>query len=103
MLSDLVDRTKKLGLTVDKYLQSTGKNTESIRKEYEEQSRRSLTLEFALEQISDEEKITVTDDDIQNALKEVKDETERKNLEAQKYYLTSLLRRQKTLSHIMAI
>lgn len=100
LLSDLIDQTKKLGMTVDQYLASTGRTSETIRKEYEEQAKRTLTLEFALEKIAGEEKIEVTDEELNKAIAGAKTEEEKKALEKERYYLASLLRRQKTIQYI---
>lgn len=97
LLSDLVDQTKKLGLTVEQYLSSTNRNAESIRKEYEEQAKKTLTLEFALEDIADKEGILVSDDDIDTIIKTAKTPEEKASLEKQRYYLATILRRQKTI------
>lgn len=103
LLSELIDQTKKLGLTVEQYLASTGRNADSIKKEYEEQARRTLTLEFALEEIADKEGILVSDDDIDAVIKTGKTDEEKKALESQRYYLASVLRRQKTLDFLSSI
>lgn len=103
LLSDLIDQTKKLGLTVEQYLASTGRNAETIKKEYEEQSKRTLILEFTLEAIADKEGILVSDDDIDTVLKTAKSEEEKKALESQRYYLASILRRQKTLDFLSSL
>lgn len=97
LLSDLVDQTKKLGLTVEQYLSSTNRNAESIRKEYEEQAKKTLTLEFALEDIADKEGILISDDDIDTVIKTAKSPEEKASLEKQRYYLATILRRQKTI------
>lgn len=102
-LSDLVDQTKKLGLSVDQYLASTNRTPGSVRAEYETAARRTLTLEFALEAIADREAIFVSDDDIENTLKATKSEEERKALSNERYYLASILRRQKTLDFLAAV
>lgn len=102
-LSDLIDQTKKLGLTIDQYLSSTGRTAESVRKEYAESARRTLTLEFALEAIADKESIFVSDDDIETAIKTAKTEDERAALAKERYYLASVLRRQKTLDFLAAV
>ena len=103
LLSELIDQTKKLGLTVEQYLASTQRNAESIKTEYEEQAKRTLSLEFALEEIADKEGIFVSDDDIETVLKTAKNDEERKALEKDKYYLSSILRRQKTLDFLSAL
>lgn len=103
LLSELIDQTKKLGLTVEQYLASTGRAGETIKKEYAEQARRTLTLEFALEEIADGEGILVSDDDIDAVIKTGKTDEEKKTLENQRYYLASVLRRQKTLDFLASI
>jgi len=97
LLSDLVDQTKKLGLSVEQYLASTNRTAEGIRHEYEEQAKRTLTLEFGLEAIADAEGVLISDDDIAAVIKTAKSDDERKAMENQKYYLATILRRQKTI------
>lgn len=101
-LSQLVDQTKKLGLTVEQYLASTGKTAESVRKDYKAQAAKNLTLEFGLEAIAEKENITVSDEEVDKLLATAKSEEERKAMADQRYYLTSLIRRQKTLDALMA-
>jgi FKBP-type peptidyl-prolyl cis-trans isomerase (trigger factor) len=103
MLSDLIDQTKKLGLTVEQYLASTHKTAESIKKDYEDESSKTITLEFALEEIGDKEGILISDDDIEKALATIKSEDEKKALAKEKYYLATILRRQKTLEYLASV
>ncbi len=103
LLSELIDQTKKLGLTVEQYLSSTGKTAESIRHDYEEQAKRTLTLEFALEKIADTEGIIISDDDIDTVIKTAKTDEEKQALEQQRYYIASVLRRQKTLDFLASL
>lgn len=103
LLSELIDQTKKLGLTVEQYLASTQRTNDSIKKEYEEQAKRTLTLEFALEQIADKEGIIVSDDDIDAVIKTGKTDQEKEALQNQRYYLASVLRRQKTLDYLATL
>jgi len=99
-LSSLIDQTQKLGLTVEQYLASSGKKIETIREEYAKQSRENLIFEFILGKIADEEKISVTEEDLNKATQKAQTETEKKALENQKYYLAVLIRRQKTLDFL---
>ncbi len=103
LLSELIDQTRKLGLSVEQYLASTGKSVDKLRSENEQQAKRTLTLEFALEEIADKEAISVSDDDIDTVIKSSKTDDERKALSTQRYYLASVLRRQKTLDFLAAI
>lgn len=103
LLSDLVDQVRKLGLTVEQYLSSTNRTPESIRKEYEAQAHRMIALELALEQIADKENIFVADDEIEAMIKSAKTDEEKKTLERDRYYLASILRRQKTLDFLAGV
>lgn len=103
MLSNLVDQTQKVGLSVDQYLKSTGKNIDQIKNEYRESARKTLSLEFALEEIADQEKITVDDQDIDDAISKSKSEEEKQALQKERYYVASVIRRQKTLDFLSKI
>jgi FKBP-type peptidyl-prolyl cis-trans isomerase (trigger factor) len=101
MLSRLIDQTQKLGLTVEQYLVSQGKTSEGLRAEYQEQAKKNLALEFILEAIADQEKIEVTDEEIDKVIQGAKDEKEQEALRGQRYYLATILRRQKTLDKLV--
>lgn len=103
LLSDLIDQTRKLGMSVEQYLSSTGRTAEGVRKEYEAQAARTLALEFALEEIADKEAVLISDDDIETVIKTAKTDQEKTSLESQKYYIASVLRRQKTIDFLASI
>lgn len=102
-LAGLVDQTKKLGLTVEQYLASTNRTSDSLRQETENQVKRALTLEFALEEIANRENISVTEADLETLLQTAKSEAERAALEKERYYLAAVLRRQKTVDFLAAL
>ncbi len=100
LLSQTLDEVKKLGLTLDQYLSSTGRKAEDLRKEYEQKAENDIKLEFVLQKIAKEEKITVEDKEVEEAIQQAKNEAERQNLEANRYLLASILRQQKTLDFL---
>lgn len=100
LLSELLDEIKRLGLTLDQYLASSGKTQEQLRSEYREKAVQTLKLEFLLEKIAEEEKITVNDADIDKAINDAKDEKMKAALSQNKYQLASLLKRQQTLDFL---
>lgn len=102
-LSSLIDQTNKLGLTVEQYLSSAGKTAEEIKNEYRKQASDMWRLEFALNEISDQEKITVENKDIDELIQKASSQEEKKSLEAQRYLLASFLRRQKTLDFLASL
>lgn len=100
-LSNLINETQKLGITVEQYLQSQGKTQETLRSEYTVRARKTLILEFALEEIAEAEKIVIEPQEVEAIVKNAKTEVEKQALESQRYYIASLLRRQKTLTALM--
>lgn len=100
LLSQTLEDVKKLGLTLDQYLQSTGKNPEILRTEYKNKAENDIKLEFTLLKIAEEEKITVEENEIEEAIKAAKSEDEKKSLEGNRYLLASILRQQKTLDFL---
>ena len=102
-LSDLIDQTRRLGLSVEQYLTSTGKNADILRREYEDQAVKSLTLQLSLEKIADTQGVIVSDVEIDTAIPKAKTGEEKKSLSSQRYYLATILRRQKTLDFLASI
>lgn len=100
LLSELLEEIKKLGLNLEQYLASTHKTIEQLRDEYKKKAQSSLKMEFILSKVADQEKISVTDEEIQKAINEVKEDTLREQLKTSSYQLASLIRRQKTLDFI---
>jgi FKBP-type peptidyl-prolyl cis-trans isomerase (trigger factor) len=100
LLAQTIDDVKKLGLSLDQYLASTGRNADTLRAEYAAKSEGDIKLEFALQQIAEEEKIVASEEDVQKAIDAAKDPAEKKNLEANKYLLASIIRQQKTLDFL---
>jgi FKBP-type peptidyl-prolyl cis-trans isomerase (trigger factor) len=103
LLSQTLDEIKRLGLTLDQYLSSTGKTIDSLRSEYTQKAEKDIKLEFILQKIAQEEKIKVEEKEIEEAINQAKDEKERKNLEENKYLLASIIRQQKTLDFIKSL
>jgi FKBP-type peptidyl-prolyl cis-trans isomerase (trigger factor) len=68
-LSQVLERIEKLGLTLDGYLKSVGKNVEQLRKEYTDQAVSSISLELILNKIAEDEKIEVLDSEIDDLIK----------------------------------
>lgn len=102
-LSSLLDQIQKLGLTLDQYLASTGKKPEDIKESYKIEAERTLKMEFILGKIAEEEKISVSPEEIEKAISSAPTEVDKKALENQKYFLAVLLRRQKTLDFLAQI
>ena len=103
LLSQTLDELKSLGLTLEQYLSSRGKNAEDMRIDYEEKAKKDLALEFMLRKIADDEKITVEPADIEGVMKDIKDEEQKKQIMSNPYLLASIIRQQKTLDFLTKI
>lgn len=99
-LADLVDQVKHLGMTTEQYLLSKGITSDLLKAQYRKEVEETLKLEFILEKVANNEKITVSDKEIEEAVAAVSDPTQKQALEKQKYYLSMILRRQKTLDSL---
>ena len=100
LLSDLIDQTQKLGLSVEQYLMAKGKTTDQIRSEYTTQAEKNLAIEFIISEIADEEKITVSQEDLDKLINKAEKEEEKEKLRRDSYYLAHLIRQQKTLDFL---
>jgi FKBP-type peptidyl-prolyl cis-trans isomerase (trigger factor) len=68
-LSKLLERIEKLGLSLDSYLSSIGKNPTVLRNEYETQAKEAISLDLILTKIADGEKLIVDPKSMEAALK----------------------------------
>ncbi len=100
LLSQTLDEVKRLGLTLDQYLASTGRNTEGLRAEYAKKAETDIKLEFILAKIAEEEKIGVDEKEIDEAINQAKNEQEKQNLASNRYLLANIIRQQKTLDFL---
>lgn len=103
LLSQTLDELKSLGLSLDQYLASRSKTAEDMRAEYEDKAKKDLALEFILRKIADTENITVEKADVEEAMKDIQDEAQKKQLLENPYFLASIIRQQKTLEFLSKI
>ena len=101
LLAQLLDDIKRLGLSLEQYLGTTKRTPDDLRKEYAGRAENDIKLEFVLQKIAEVEKITVSNDEVQEAIQKAKDPQEKQNLEANRYLLAGILRQQKTLDFLM--
>ncbi len=100
LLATTLDEIKSLGLTLEQYLASTKRTGQDLRDEYRKKAENDIKLEFVLQKIAETEHITVEEKEIDEAIRKAKDETERKQMEKNRYFLASILRQQKTLDFL---
>ncbi len=100
-LSQLIDEVKQLGMTVEQYLLSKGLTSQQLRTQYQKEAAETLKLEFILEEVADKEKVVVEDREIDEAISAIKDEKQKEDMRKQRYYISMILRRQKTLDTLL--
>ncbi len=71
MIEELHRQLDEQKMTMDKWLETTGKTAEAVDKELREESERRLTLRFGIEKILQEKKIDVTDEEMDSLVKNV--------------------------------
>lgn len=101
-LSRLVDQTQKLGLSVEQYLSSTGKTIESLRKELADQAQEGIMLELALNQIANEEKISVSDEEVTKTIGAA-DKDQQQVSDQQRAMIKGVLKRRKVLDRLLSL
>lgn len=101
-VANLINQTNTMGITIDQYLASIGKTPESIREEYNQKTMANYKMQFALDKIAAEEKIEVSDQEIEELIKVSGDEKLKKELEnpMQKAYIKGIIARRKTLEFL---
>ena len=101
-LAGLVDQTQKLGLTIEQYLAQTGKTADQLREEYRGQARQQLHAVLALSRVAENEKIGVSDTEIESFANSKPGNGEQKPLTGeQKQLLKSILLRRRALDALM--
>lgn len=103
MLSRLLEQSEALGLSIDQYLSAQNKKAEDLKKEYEEVALKNLKAEFALAKAIEDEKIEVTDTEIDEAIAAVPDERLRTQLQNshERWYIRSILAKNKLLKKLV--
>ncbi len=102
-LSQLLDRIEKLGLSLENYLKSIGKTTDSIRDDYKKEAEKALRFELILNHIADMEKMTVTDTELEEALKAYTSAENKEATDDMKRYVKGVLLRRKALDWLVGL
>ncbi|MCX7881328.1 MAG: trigger factor [Patescibacteria group bacterium] len=100
-LTELLDDIKKIGLTVDGYLQSKKTTMEELKKKMTSEIIDGYKIEFILQEIADKEDIKVEDSDLDKLFSHIKDEKEKEEVKKNAYFYAALLRKQKTIDFLL--
>lgn len=105
-LARLLARIEKLGLTLESYLASINKTADALRKEYEEQSRQTISLELILTKIADLENIKVDEKQVDTAIKAAGSDpglSESLNTPEQRRAIEAVLQRRAVLDSLISL
>lgn len=90
-LVDLVDRTKQAGMDISQYLETKNMTIDDLKKNLRAEITNNWKIDLSLEKISDEENIEVTEKDTKDIEKS----------KVNPYLAAKIIRRQKTLEHLL--
>ncbi len=102
-LSQMVDDVQKIGLTVEKYLQTRNQTMEQLKERLTKEITDTYRLEFILQAIADEEKLEVKKEDLEALFANIKEEKDKQAAQANAYFYASILRKQKALDFIIGL
>jgi FKBP-type peptidyl-prolyl cis-trans isomerase (trigger factor) len=103
-LAQLLERIEKLGLTLESYLASIGKKIEDLRLDYEKQAMETIKLDLILFKIAEEEKIKVSEEEINKAMQAfVAGGESPKALEERKLIIESILKKRAALDALVSL
>ena len=103
LLSQMIDEIRLLGMTLETYLESKKITVEALREEYKNRAERDIKLEFFLRKVADENKITVTAEDITAAIAKIEDKNQQEEMKKNPYLVASIIRQQKTIDFLTQI
>ena len=104
LMARLVDQTQAIGLSMESYLRSQGKTADQLRKEYSEIAEKNLKAEFIMAHLVNEEKIEVSEKEIDDTIAAVGNEAMRAKLTdpVERLYIKSILQKNKLINKLIA-
>ena len=74
MFNDFASRLKYQGIDLESYMQITGQNVEQIKAEMEKEAFKRVLYRLTLEKIKELENITVSDEEVDAKIEEIKEQ-----------------------------
>lgn len=102
-LSQLVDDTRRVGLTLEQYLTSKNTDLENYKKQLTKESEDMYKLEFILAKIAEVEKIVVEKSELDAVLGTAQTDSEKDAVRANMSWYETLLRKQKVLDFLNSL
>lgn len=102
-LSRLVDDIQKIGLTTESYLKSKNLTMDSLKESLKKEIDDTYAVEFILNEIADNEKITVEDKDLDQLFISIQEPKQRESAKANAYFYAGIMKKQKTLDFLLGL
>ncbi|MBP9815956.1 hypothetical protein KBD09_01800 [Candidatus Woesebacteria bacterium] len=102
-LTQLLDDVRKVGLTIDAYLQSKNTTQEELRKQLTDDIISTYKVEYALSDIAEKENITVEPAEVEKLFENIKDEKEKLEAKQNSYVFITMLRKQKVIDFLSSL
>lgn len=105
MLISLQQRVSEMGLLLEDYLKNQNKTLEGIKAEWRPQAERNVRMELGLAEIARQEKVDITDSELQAEIDKIHDAKLKARFEAEepKLHLRHSLRQMKTLDLLKSL
>ena len=102
MMSSLIDQLGRLGLTIDKYMESQNKTPQSLRDEYAKTAENNIRSDFLITEIAGKEGVTISDEEVEKTISAIPDEASKKALSNpdQRMYIKAVLLKNKTIQKL---
>ncbi|KXK10922.1 MAG: Trigger factor [Microgenomates bacterium OLB23] len=101
--TQLLDDVRKVGLSIDAYLNSKNLTQDELKKHFMDDIETTYKLEYALSEIADKENITVEPAEVDKLFAHIKDEAEKKEAQKNTYVYISMLRKQKVIDFLSSL
>lgn len=105
-LANLLARIERLGLKLESYLASVGKNPEGLRQEYQAQAEQTIALDLILNEIATKQKIDADKVKVDEALNSIKSNPnihDERSKDEQKAIIESVLRRRAAVDWLISL
>ncbi len=90
---NLIDQVNQAGMKLEDYLSTKGTSVEEIKKQFRQEIANNWKIDLTLEELAESENIQVSEEDVQKIEKS----------KMNPYLAAKILRRQKTLEHLIAL
>lgn len=103
LMSQLIQQLDTIKLPLDKYLKAQGKSAEELRYDYYKTSENNIKAEFILSYLIQEEKIEISDEEINEMINAAGDPTVAEQMKdpMQKLYIKAILQKNKLINKLI--